>query len=46
MKKIIALIVLLQLGIIAGAKENSSREGINVLSTKENSHKILWGFFY
>ena len=36
MKKIIALIVLLQLGIIAGAKENSSREGINVLSTKEN----------
>ena len=35
MKKIIALIVLLQLGIIAVAKENSSKEGINVIAIKE-----------
>ena len=35
MKKFIALIVLLQLGIILGAKENSSKEGINILAIKE-----------
>ena len=37
MKKYIALIVLLQLGIIAGAKENSSKEGIDVFGIKENT---------
>ncbi len=37
MKKFIALIVLLQLGVIAGAKENSSNEGIDILVTKENT---------
>ncbi|MBO5848307.1 MAG: DUF3244 domain-containing protein [Bacteroidales bacterium] len=37
MKKFIALIVLLQLGIIAGANENSSKEGVDVLATKENT---------
>ena len=36
MKKFIALIVLLQLGIIAGAKENSSKEKVDVIATKEN----------
>ncbi len=35
MRKFIALIVLLQLGIILGAKENSSKEGINILAIKE-----------
>ncbi len=35
MKKFIALIVLLQLGVIAGAKENSSNEGIDILAIKE-----------
>ena len=37
MKKIIVLIALLQLGIIVGAKESFSKEGINVLVTKENT---------
>ena len=37
MKKIIALIALLQLGIIAGAKENTSKEGVNILLTKETT---------
>ena len=37
MKKFIALIVLLQLGIIAGANENFSKEGVDVLATKENT---------
>ena len=37
MKKYIALIALLQLGIIAGANENSSKEGIDVLTIKENT---------
>ncbi len=36
MKKIIALIVLLQLGIIAGAKENYSKEGVDIIALKEN----------
>ncbi|MBQ8760114.1 MAG: DUF3244 domain-containing protein [Bacteroidales bacterium] len=36
MNKFIALTVLLQLGIIAGAKESSSKEGVDVLITKEN----------
>ena len=35
MRKFIASIVLLQLGIILGAKENSSKEGINILAIKE-----------
>ena len=35
MKRLITLIVLLQLGIIAGAKENSSREGVDIILTKE-----------
>ena len=37
MKKTLTLIVLLQLGIIAGATENSTREGINVILTKETT---------
>ena len=37
MKKIIALIVLLQLGIIAGAKEKSSKDGVDVILTKETN---------
>lgn len=37
MKKIIALIALLQLGIIVGAKESFSKEGVDVLVTKENT---------
>ena len=36
MKKYIALIALLQLGIIAGANENYSKEGVNILAIKEN----------
>ena len=36
MKKFIALIVLLQLGVIAGAKDNYSKEGIDVIATKAN----------
>ena len=36
MKKYIALIALLQLGIIAGANENYSKEGIDVWVIKEN----------
>ena len=36
-KIIVLLIVLFQLGIIAGAKEISSEEGIDVLATKENT---------
>ena len=36
MKKYIALIALLQLGIIAGANEKSSNEGVDVIATKEN----------
>ena len=36
MKKYIALIALLQLGIIAGAKENSTKEGIDIWVIKEN----------
>ena len=36
MKRLIVLIALLQLGIIAGAKENSSKEEVNILATKEN----------
>jgi hypothetical protein len=35
MKRLIVLIALLQLGIIAGAKENSTKEGIDVLAVKE-----------
>ena len=35
MKKTLTLIVLLQLGIIAGATENFSRDGINVILIKE-----------
>ena len=35
MKRLIVLIALLQLGIILGAKENSSKEGINILAIKE-----------
>ena len=35
MKKYIALIALLQLGIIAGAKEKLSKEGFDVILTKE-----------
>ena len=35
MKKFIALIVLLQLGIIVGAKGISSKEGVDVILTKE-----------
>ena len=37
MKKTLTLIVLLQLGIIAGATENSTREGIDILTIKENT---------
>ena len=37
MKKFIALIVLLQFGIISGAKENTSKEGINVILTQETT---------
>ena len=37
MKRLIVLIALLQLGIIAGAKENSTREGIDILTIKENT---------
>ena len=37
MKRLIVLIALLQLGIIAGAKENSTKEGIDVLLTKETA---------
>ncbi len=37
MKKYIALIALLQLGIIAGANENYSKEGVNILLTKETT---------
>ena len=37
MKKYIALIALLQLGIIAGANENYSKEGVDVIATKENT---------
>ena len=37
MKKYIALIALLQLGIIAGANENSSKDGVNILAIKENT---------
>ena len=36
MKRLIVLIALLQLGIIAGAKENSSKEGIDIWVIKEN----------
>ena len=36
MKKYIALIALLQLGIIAGANEKSSNEGIDIWVIKEN----------
>ena len=36
MRKFIALIVLLQLGVIAGAKDNYSKEGIDVIATKAN----------
>ena len=36
MKKTLTLIALLQLGIIAGANENSTRDGINIIATKEN----------
>ena len=36
MKKFIALIVLLQLGVIAGAKDNYSNEGVDVIATKAN----------
>ena len=36
MKRLIVLIALLQLGIIAGAKENSSKEKVDVIATKEN----------
>ena len=36
MKKYIALITLLQLGLIVGAKENSTKEGVDVILTKEN----------
>ena len=39
MKRLIVLIALLQLGIIAGAKENSSKERIDVLLTKETAVK-------
>lgn len=39
MKRLIVLIALLQLGIIAGAKENSSKEEVNILATKENIQK-------
>ena len=37
MKRLIVLIALLQLGIIAGAKEKLSKEGVDVLATKENT---------
>lgn len=37
MRKFIALIVLLQFGIISGAKENTSKEGINVILTQETT---------
>ena len=36
MKKTLTLIVLLQLGIIAGATEIFTRDGINIIATKEN----------
>jgi hypothetical protein len=36
MKKTLTLIVLLQLGIITGATENFTRDGINIIATKEN----------
>ena len=36
MKRLIVLIALLQLGIIAGAKENSTKEGIDIWVIKEN----------
>ena len=36
MKRLIVLIALLQLGIITGAKENFSKEGVDVILTKEN----------
>ncbi|MBR4155307.1 MAG: hypothetical protein IKU01_01200 [Bacteroidales bacterium] len=36
-KIIVLLIVLFQLGIITGAKEISSKEGVDVLATKENT---------
>ena len=35
MKRLIVLIALLQLGIIAGAKEKLSKEGFDVILTKE-----------
>ena len=37
MKKTLALIALLQLGIITGATENSSKEKVDVIATKENT---------
>ena len=37
MKKTLALIALLQLGIITGANENSSKDGVNILAIKENT---------
>ena len=36
MKRLIVLIALLQLGLIVGAKENSTKEGVDVILTKEN----------
>jgi hypothetical protein len=36
MKRLIVLIALLQLGIIAGAKENSSKEEVNMDITLSN----------
>ena len=36
-KIIVLLIILFQLGIITGAKEISSKEGVDVLATKENT---------
>ncbi|MBR5782183.1 MAG: DUF3244 domain-containing protein [Bacteroidales bacterium] len=36
MKRLIVLITLLQLGLIVGAKENSTKEGVDVILTKEN----------
>ena len=36
MKKYIALITLLQLGLIVGAKENSTKEGVDVILTRKH----------
>ena len=43
MKKTLTLIVLLQLGIIVGATESFTRDGINVILIKECEEETLTG---